>query len=444
MPLRENAIDISTVYFLIAGILLTCMVFLEPALERLPFNTAMLYLPVGWLLGPAGSGLVDIDLQAHAGVLSVVTRIALLISLFSVGLKLRVAFRGEGRRRWQLPLRLGVISMLITVPLLAICICFLSGMPFAVAMLLGAILAPTDPVLASDVQIRDVDDPDQLRFSLSGEGGLNDGSAFPFVVLSLALLGIDQGAADKTHFGWFVVWGSIAGAGCGALTGWAMSRLVLFARQRFSLALGMEEFMAIGIIMLSYGVAELIHGIGFLSVFAAGLAMRQVESASSGNRPAGELIAAAEGSGKTVAAVHPEQAPVYLTETVLGFNQQLEHVAEFFMVLLIGILLSRYAISLEGVVVALLLFLLVRPVAVALGLAGYGIEPSHRWLIAWFGIRGVGSLYYLCYVLQFWHDSIAERVVQDVLTVLALSILLHGVSSAPLLHFYWKSRRRTR
>ncbi|EJL86944.1 NhaP-type Na+(K+)/H+ antiporter [Herbaspirillum sp. CF444] len=418
------------------------MVFLESVLERLPFNAAMLYLPIGWLLGPAGTGLIHIDLRAHADVLTVITRVALLLSLFTVGLKLRVAFRGDGSRLWWLPLRLGVLSMLITVPLLAICISFLFNMPFAVAMLLSAILAPTDPVLASDVQVKNVDDPDQLRFSLSGEGGLNDGSALPFVILALMWLGVTNEVAQVNHFGWFVAWGVVAGIGCGALAGWTMSRLVLYARQRFGLALGMEEFMAIGIIMLSYGVAELVHGIGFLSVFAAGLAMRQVESASSGNKPAGELIAAAEGSGKS-AAVHPEQAPVYLTETVLGFNQQLEHFAEFFMVLLMGVLLSEFGLSGEGVLIAGLLFFVVRPIAVGLGLLGSDTDTSHRWLIAWFGIRGVGSLYYLCFALQFWHDKLNLRIAQDVLTVLALSILLHGISSAPLMHLYWRKRAKS-
>lgn len=416
------------------------MVFLESVLERLPFNAAMLYLPIGWLLGPSGTGLIHIDLRAHADVLTVITRVALLLSLFTVGLKLRVAFRGEASRLWWLPLRLGVISMLITVPLLALSISFLFGLPFAVAMVLSAILAPTDPVLASDVQVKNVDDPDQLRFSLSGEGGLNDGSAYPFVILALILLGVTADVAQVEHFGWLVAWGIVSGIACGALIGWAMSRLVLLARQRFGLALGMEEFMAIGIIMLSYGVAEFIHGIGFLAVFAAGLAMRQVESASSGNKPAGELIAAAQDSGKSAAAVHPEQAPVYLTETVLGFNQQLEHFAEFFMVLLLGILLSEYGMSGEGVLIAGLLFFIVRPIAVALGLLGSDTETSHRWLIAWFGIRGVGSLYYLCFVLQFWHDKLNTRVAQDVLTVLALSIVLHGISSAPLMHLYWRKR----
>jgi len=416
------------------------MVFLESVLERLPFNAAMLYLPIGWLLGPSGIGLIRIDLQSHADVLTVITRVALLLSLFTVGLKLRVAFRGEGSRLWWLPLRLGVVSMVITVPLLAICIAFLFGLQFAVALLLAAILAPTDPVLASDVQIQNVDDPDQLRFGLSGEGGLNDGSAYPFVILALMLLGVTDDITRVDHFGWFVAWGVIAGIGCGALAGWTLSRTVLFARQRFRLALGMEEFMAIGVIMLSYGVAELIHGIGFLSVFAAGLAMRQVESASSGDKPAGELIAAAQDSGKDAASVHPEQAPVYLTETVLGFNQQLEHFAEFFMVLLIGILLSEYGLSGEGVLIAGLLFFVVRPIAVWLGLLGSGTEASHRWLIAWFGIRGVGSLYYLCFVLQFWHDKLNARIAQDVLTVLALSILLHGISSTPLMHLYWRKR----
>jgi len=202
----------------------------------------------------------------------------------------------------------------------------------------------------------------------------------------------------------------------------------------------MEEFMAIGIVMLSYGLAELVHGIGFLAVFAAGLAMRQMESASSGDKSAGEIVAAS-GSG-TEAATDPEQAPVYLTQTVLGFNQQMEHFAEFFMVLLLGILLSATGVSLEGALLALLLFFIVRPLSVAMALTASNTSAVHRWLIAWFGIRGIGSLYYLCFSLQYWDQPLTRRIATDVLTVVAMSIVLHGISATPLMRMYRRSQSR--
>jgi len=433
-----DIIDIPTIYFLLAGVLLMSMVFLEPMLQQLPFSAAMIYLPVGWLLGPGGSALIEVDLMSQSSWLTVITRVALLLSLFTVGLKLRVAWRN---RLWWLPFRLGVLAMLVTIPLLAWCAAFLFDLPFAVALLLAAILAPTDPVLASDVQIQDIDDPDSLRFSLSGEGGLNDGTAFPFIMLALALLGVPQAESyGGAEFWWHVSWGVAAGIAGGALVGWGLSRLVLLMRQRFRLALGMEEFMAIGIVMLSYGLAEMVHGIGFLAVFAAGLAMRQMESASSGDKSASEIVAAAGSDPE--AATDPERAPVYLTQTVLGFNQQMEHFAEFFMVLLLGILLSATGISLEGVLLALLLFFIVRPLSVALALTASNTSAVHRWLIAWFGIRGIGSLYYLCFSLQYWDQPLTRRIATDVLTVVAMSIVLHGISATPLMRMYRRSQSR--
>ena len=422
-------------------------------LERLPVSPAMFYLPVGYILGPAVSGLINVAPAQHAELLTTIAKMALLLSLFTVGLKLRMPFRDS---IWRLPLRLGVLAMLVTIPLVALAGLFLFDLPLGAAILLGAILAPTDPVLASDVQIKDVGDRDRIRYSLTGEGGLNDGTAFPFVMLGLALLGVPAATTYTNAYAILhVLWSIIAGLGGGWLLGWLLGRSVVGLRRSFGLALGMEEFLAIGLIALAYAATELIHGIGFLAVFAAGLAMRRIESTNSGQQslrrpPPKSTVGKVLASDNAEVATHPVKASAYMTETVLDFNQQLENFAEFLMVILTGILLSHIGFSLSGALLGLLLFFVIRPLSVAIALTGANVTSLQRRLMAWFGIKGIGSVYYLMFALQYhWvaphgykAGDLAPHISSMVLTVVAMSIVMHGISSTPLMEMYQRRRRR--
>jgi NhaP-type Na+/H+ or K+/H+ antiporter len=414
-------------------------------LERLPLSPAMLYLAIGFALGPSGAGLIELDPKRNAPLLTLLAEIALLISLFAVGLRLRVELSD---RIWWLPVRLGVAAMLVTIALLTCVGVFLLHLPLGAAILLGAILAPTDPVLASDVQIKDVGDRDRIRFSLTGEGGLNDGTAYPFAMLGLCLLGVQE--QDMLAFAspWAVahaLWGIAAGLASGWLMGRMVVGLVLHLRQNYRQALGMEEFLALGLIGLSYGVSHLIHGIGFLAVFAAGVAMRRIEHNASGSTAPADVIGAVAVGEDPAVATDPEKAPAYMAEVVLAFNQQLEHIAEFVMVLLMGVMLSGSGFSAEGMLVAALLLLVIRPVSALLALAGARATGLQRRLMAWFGIRGIGSLYYLMFALQYaWQPDLTQRFVPLVLTVLAISVLAHGISATPLMEQYYRHRDRHR
>jgi sodium/hydrogen antiporter len=166
---------------LIVACLLILMALSGSVLKHLPLSTAMFYLPVGLAIGPLWFGLAHFHPIADAKLLEHLTEFVVVVSLFSVGLKLSVELDD---RRWLLPLRLAVGSMVLTVGLIALAGVAL-GLPLGAAVLLGAILAPTDPVLASDVQVSDPQDRSRLRVALTGEGGLNDGTAFPFVMLGL-------------------------------------------------------------------------------------------------------------------------------------------------------------------------------------------------------------------------------------------------------------------
>ena len=197
-----------TWWFIVVGAVFLLMALSSSLLARLPLSTAMLYLAVGILIGPHALGLITIDPIDQAEIIERVTEVAVIISLFSAGLKLQVPRRDPFRR---LPVILASWSMLLTVGLISLVGTLILGLPLGAAVLLGAVLAPTDPVLASDVQVTGPRDRDRLRFTLTGEAGLNDGTAFPFVVLGLGLLGLEElGTLGWRWFAVDVLW-AIAG-----------------------------------------------------------------------------------------------------------------------------------------------------------------------------------------------------------------------------------------
>lgn len=263
------------IWALIAGAIFTVMALSGTLLERLPLSTSMLYLLAGFVLGPAGFALLSPSPINDFEVLEVIAEVAVLISLFAVGLKLNLPLSD---RRWRATLRLATVSMLITIALLTAIGVLLFDLPAGAAVLLAAILAPTDPVLASDVQLANPDDRDAVRFSLSGEGGLNDGAAFPFVMLGLALLGLhDQGAAYSRWITLDLIWPVAGGLAIGALCGYSIGKLVLYLRTRHQEAVGLDEFLTLGLVGVTYGIAQLSSTYGFLAVFAAGLALQRTQ-----------------------------------------------------------------------------------------------------------------------------------------------------------------------
>ena len=452
----------------IVGLLLVSMALSDSVLARLPLSTSMLYLAAGAALSPLWLNLAAPSPVDHAVLLEHAAEGVVLLSLFSSGLKMSI---GLGDGRWLLPVRLAVGSMLLTVMAVAAAGVWLLGLPLGAAVLLGGILAPTDPVLASDVNVADHADRDKLRFSLTGEAGLNDGSAFPVVMLGLGLLGLH----DIGAFGWRwlavdVVWATACGLGVGAALGSGVGKLVLYLRRTHREATGLDNFLALGLIGLAYGITLLLHGYGFLAVFAAGVALRRVErqatsqarDAQGGDEAHGKdgvaaprsaapdgVIEAAHADPDTTRAealaTHPHHAPAYMAHAMLSFNEQLERIGEMAVVMVVGLLLwaVEWRHAQWGFVALLLLG--IRPLSVRLGLLRTKTSVSQRRLIGWFGIRGIGSLYYLAYAAN--HGL--ERGLLDVLTAVTLSVVVasvvaHGLSVTPLMAFYERSQRRLR
>jgi NhaP-type Na+/H+ or K+/H+ antiporter len=498
----------------VVGLLLVVMALSQSVLSRLPLSTSMLYLLAGVAVSPLVLGLSHIAPLEHVKPLEHMAEVIVLLSLFTSGMKMSVGLK-DGR--WVLPLRLAVVSMAATVAAVTVVAVWLLDLPLGAGVLLGAILAPTDPVLAADVHVAEASDRDRLRFSLTGEAGLNDGTAFPFVMLGLGLLGLhDLGAAGWRWMAVDVVWATACGLFVGAVLGSGVGKLVLYLRRRHKEAVGLDNFLALGLIALAYGGAVLAHGYGFLAVFAAGVALRRVEqhetsiaarasatsrltkaisaamggrrravaaavpkvatspaspkagaNAAAGSRlgPAADTAAAAPQDRSSAVdppadvavlaladpdlskveevATHPQHAPAFMAHAVLSFNEQIERIGEVAGVLMIGMLLWAVEWQHAAWWFAPLLLLLIRPLSVTIGLAHSKTSRTQRALIGWFGIRGIGSLYYLMYAIGHGIDSaLADTLMALTLTAVVVSITAHGISVTPLMAFYERAQGR--
>jgi NhaP-type Na+/H+ or K+/H+ antiporter len=324
--------------------------------------------------------------------------------------------------------------MAVSVAMVAMFAVYVLNLPLGMAVLLGAILAPTDPVLATEVQTRHPDDRDRLRFTLTCEAGMNDGSAFPFVMLGLGLLGLHEiGDGGARWLLLDVLWACSAGVIVGVLAGTVLAK-VLWRMQKDGKGRHlMHDFIALGLIGVVYGVCELMQAWGFLAVFFAGVALRQTEYRlrEAQTEPLDSELVVEDGEAAT------ETRARTVSEGSLIFKEHLERLSEVLLIILVGGSLFLNSWSWRAVALALFIFIVARPISALFGLMFSDAPGRVRAMVAWFGIRGTGSLYYLLYAIQHGlPEDQALELVHLTLIVVALSILIHGISVMPLMRAF--------
>lgn len=391
---------------LASGIAVLLVAWLPAAVGRLPLSLPIVCVSLGMAMA-AWTGDSDPLVLAFPHLTERLSEVLVVITLMACGLKLD---RPMGWRRWLPTWRLLGVAMPLTIMGIAVVCGWLTAMPWPVALLVGAVLAPTDPVLAADVQVgaphrgRE----DEVRFTLTAEAGLNDGLAFPFVTLAMfaARLG---GAAPEleamTTLALGIAWRLVAGAGAGWLCGRALGWLMFHLPHDTRLAQSGDGLVALGSALAVYGATETVGGYGFIAVFVAGL-----------------MIRAAEREHSFHATMH-------------DFIEQLERLLLLPLLIVFGAALPALIGQLDLVhwVVVLLCIAVIRPAAAMLSLHGSGVPVRRRAVIAAFGIRGMGTVYYLAYALN--RQSIPEAPVLWALVGLAigLSVFLHGVTATPVM-----------
>lgn len=402
--------------FVLAGLgALAAAVFPAP-LSRLPLSLPVIFFLGGLVIFGLPLGLPAPDPIEHRVFVEHAAEVVVIISLMGAGLALD---RPVGWRRWGTTWRLLAIAMPLTIAGVAFLGWALAALPIAAALLLGAALAPTDPVLASDVQVGEPseheDSEDEVRFSLTSEAGLNDALAFPFVYAAIGL-------AVVGGSGWVGGWvlddllfkGSV-GLGGGLLVGWFAGWLFFTSRwSSAGLVERSEGFVAIAVTLLAYGVVELAGGYGFLSVFVAGCAVRNAER-------------------------DHEYHQVLHT-----FVEQVERLLAAWLLLFLGGAVATGilgSLTWSGVAVGLALVFLIRPAVAWLAQLGSRAGRRERYAIAFFGVRGVGSIYYLAYAAG-QADLPVHELWAIVAFTIAVSIFVHGVSATPVMQ--WLDRIRIR
>ena len=436
----------------LCGAVLLAVALSSAYIRHMPITTSALYLALGVVISPIGLGLIEVNFVEQSSLFEHLTEIAVIVSLFVGGLKLRLPF---GDPAWKAAFRLAGPVMAATICGIAIFAHYAFGLGWPVSFLLGAVLAPTDPVLASTVSVNDAADQDRMRYGLSGEAGFNDGAAFPFVVFALTWLEFDH--LGSWVGGWALhrlVWAVPAALLFGFFLGKGVGHLATWLRSRHAEMGAPNDFLALALIALAYVGAETIWAWGFLSVFAAGLGFRHSEIkitsenpiVDEGKRdmpagegaeelphpPAEELVSPNMDEGSLR---HPATASGVMLSEIISFGDTAERLLEILMVVLVGICLASYW-DWRAAPLALALFFVIRPLAVFLFLPGTPTGRYQRAMMAWFGIRGIGSLYYLAYALNHGLGENVSEVAALTLSVVALSILLHGISSQPALNFY--------
>ena len=399
---------------LLVGLALLGAAGVPHLVKRNPLTLPILYVALGALVYTLPLPLPPADPVRYPALTERLAELAVLAALVGVGLRIDTRF---GWRRWSLTWRL----LGITMPLTILAGLWLGqawlGYSLATAMLLGAVLAPTDPVLAGDVQVHGPGEggEDPVRFALTSEAGLNDGLAFPFVWLAVALA-LASGESPMDWGRWLaldVLWRVLGGVGIGLLLGYALMHLIFRSRGQMSLSRTGEGLTALAITLIVYGIAELCHAYGFLAVFVAALVIRQLERD------------------------HDYHG------VLDSFAQQLEKLLMSVMLLLLGGSLASgvlAALTWEGAVFAAVFVLGVRPLAGWIGLWGAPVSRGDRWAIAVFGVRGIGSLYYLAFAMNHAYFRDARELWAVVVMVVVLSILLHGLTASGVMA--WLDRRR--
>jgi NhaP-type Na+/H+ or K+/H+ antiporter len=414
----------AAIWFLMIGAVLLFMAVTAGKLERTPLSTAIVYLAIGVALGPMFANQFHFNPLEQSRVFEIFTEIAVLISLFAAGLKLAAPI---GDRIWWTPFRLATVSMVVTVGLMAIFSFWILNIPLGAAVLLGAILAPTDPVLATEIQVRGMHDDDRVRFSLTGEAGLNDGTAFPMVMLGLGLLGLhDLGSNFSRWLLIDVLWASTIGIAIGAVLGKLTARAMHRLAERNLHSDLMENFAGLGLIALAYGLSLVFHAYGFLAVFAAGLMFHRTEA---------RLDHRAKSLDNS--ANFDEIDAPHLSRVSLSLVSHLERLMEVALLILVGGMLFADSWQWSYVACAATLLFIVRPLSVVAGLIGSKEPALAKITTGWFGVKGIGSFYYLMYSIQHGlDDELAVELISVVLVVVAVSVVLHGITAKPVMRWY--------
>lgn len=384
-----------------AGIL--GMAWMPALTAKTKISYAVVYLLLGMLLYSIFDFLPAPNPKAYSGLTLHLTELVVIVSLMCTGLKIDQRF---SFRTWLIPFRLISVTMFLCIAVVTVLGLLYFEMPLASALLLAAVLSPTDPVLATDVQVGDPneEDRDNAKFSLTAEAGFNDGMAFPFVWLAI-MIALFSAGGEPFVFTWIwkhVVYQILAGLLSGFLLGKLLAYILFTVSKKYESMATRDGFVSIAATLVVYGLTELIHGYGFIAVFIAALTLRAYER------------------GHTY------------HNRLHAFSDQIERILVAIMLILFGGSLVRgimNSLTWPMAAFGIAFIFVIRPLAGLIGLIGTKLKIQEKLVISFFGIRGMGSIYYLAFAFTTTFFKYQDQLWAIVSFIILISIGIHGVTA---------------
>jgi len=393
----------------IVGFAAFTMAWMPAISKRTQISYSVLYVLAGVFIYTIFPGILPVPLpQIHQNASLHLTELVVIISLMGTGIKIDRPFTFKN---WLSPLKLIFIAMLLCIAGASILGYTFLELDLASAVLLGAVLAPTDPVLAADVQVGPPNErlKSETKFALTAEAGLNDGMAFPFVWLAITL-GVIAKGSDASLLNWFAIdflYKILAGLVIGFLSGKACGYLVFTLSKKYNYLKPMDGFLAIALTFVVYGITELLHGYGFISVFISAFTLR-----------------------------HYEKEHDY-HEELHSFTDQSERLLIAILLILFGGALVNGildALTWKMVLFALGFLLLIRPLAAYASLSGSKMHLKEKLAISFFGIRGMGSVFYLCFAMKEFEFMFENELWAIVAFTILISVIIHGITATSIMN----------
>jgi NhaP-type Na+/H+ or K+/H+ antiporter len=408
--------------FTFLGLSLALMIFIQVYSKRINISYIIPLLVLGAVLYLAGVPLPWPDPLWNFENAKIITEVIVIVSLMTAGLKIGTHYDWQ---HWKNPLSLVVVTMPLYMIVIFLLAFYLLGLNGPVSLLLAAVLAPTDPVLASEIQLESTQSMKQkntgLRYILTAEAGINDGVAFPFVFLAILWSKAgDFASIDFVEFGWYYLLFKIIG-GCliGAFVGWVFSKWI-YAHAKKQRTLILKGFLALVLTFFSYGIAEIAHTYGFLSVFMTGVFLQYSKAKTNKN-----------GSDDRNILVFVEETEKLLVTMWTIF---------FGGAILSGIL--NYT-DWRGVMLSLLVVLVARPLLGYLAVWRMKASEKKKWAIGFYGIKGIGSFFYLSFALVEGSFENYNEIIGIVSYIVMFSILIHGFSSISVVKYFERNESGT-
>ena len=387
---------------LIAGIVALLAAVVPPLLKKMYISPPIIYIFIGIVSCLALGAKVIKPLQQLEEI-EHVTEFVVLVALANAGLRIKYPFKWS---TWKYSFRLLLIAMPFTIIAAGVLGWWVMGFAPATAMLFGALISPTDPVLASELQTSDPgeEDTSKVKLGLTSEAGINDGLAFPFTWFAILFA---TSGPDYTDWlsNWFLHYfllkiaiGVTTGLGCG----WLLYKVIFSITMGHVIGRISRGVLSLALVLLPYAISEILGGYGFLAVFFAACIFSNFEK------------------------------DVEHMNNLHDFNEELESFVVALIFIATGVFIAMHydkLLVLPLLIVALTMVIVIRPVAGYIALLGTGLNRFQRFSLSFYGMRGIGSIYYLAYALSAATFDDAKTLISLTIATIFFSVLIHGITA---------------